>query len=405
MSESVPRSDDIAASIEATLRREARRNELIIAYTRTGILGVLCLVEVVFFFGGGGVPALWRVPTFLFFFSAVAIVIALRRGWFHPAVGVAVPFLDAALILGRMQSTWSYHSLEIVQDGQELTTVLGGSAVLILTGAFRLRRTAMLSASVLGMGVYLWFALQSQLYPAQVITHTVLLLGIAGMSAGLTIQVQRAVRAEVGRMTLARFLPPTVIDGAHNDPLALLTQPRSVEATVLVSDIRGFTRWSEDKDPIAVLTFLNVIQGALAEIVRQNHGTVDKFMGDGMLAVFGAPESLDDHASRALRAARQMQQTVARINADTEGADVKIGIGVHSGELVVGCLGSGVRMEFTVLGDTVNTASRLESMTKQQGVPVLVSDDTAVAVPDHGLTVVGEVEIRGRKAPMTVWTC
>ncbi len=126
--------------------------------------------------------------------------------------------------------------------------------------------------------------------------------------------VHRSVEGAVARTTLTRFLPPTVIDGAHGDP-AVLLRPRSGAATVLVSDIRGFTSWAEQRDPAEVLENLSEIQGALASCVARHRGTVDKFLGDGLLAVFGLPEAREDHASAAVACARDMLAEVDRINA------------------------------------------------------------------------------------------
>jgi len=397
--------DELAASIESTLVREAQHNERLIAAVRASLMPALCIVEVIFALSPGGIDWPWRVPTFFMLLWSVGLLQALRTGWFHRSLPVIVPAIDATYVLIRIQSTYSFHSLEVLQDSMELASAVVAACIVVLTGAFRLRRTSLIATTALGLFLYLWFALQSDLFFGQVITQAVLLLGVGGMAYGLTQQVRRAVRSEVARQTLTRFLPASMIDEMHEDPLALLTKARSVRATVLISDIRGFTAWAEDKEPMQVLGFLNVIQGALADIVREHHGTVDKFMGDGMLAVFGAPEDLDDHANQAVLAAKQMRIAAQRINDSTEGADVRIGIGIHSGELVVGCLGSGVRMEFTVLGDTVNTASRLESMTKSQGVDVLISTDSIDEIgANEGLSKVGEVDIRGRKEPMVVWT-
>lgn len=174
---------------------------------------------------------------------------------------------------------------------------------------------------------------------------------------------------------------------------------------MLVSDIRGFTEWSNNRDPIEVLAFLNIIQGAIAEVVRQHGGMVDKFMGDGMLAVFGAPTPLEHYQSKAVAAAKRMQEVVTQINARDGGGVLRLGIGVHSGKLVAGCLGSGMRMEFTILGDTVNTASRLETYTKEAGASVLLSQTTVDAVSDKdGLRRIGDVTLRGRDESLGIWT-
>jgi adenylate cyclase len=119
--------------------------------------------------------------------------------------------------------------------------------------------------------------------------------------------------------------------------------------------------------------------------------------------VFGAPVALADHASRALAAARGMRLALAAFNAGRK-SPVKMGIGIHSGPVVTGCLGGAAKLEFTVLGDTVNTASRLEGMTKEKAVDVLVSEETAKRAGQAGLTPLGEVHLRGREAMLAVYS-
>jgi adenylate cyclase len=154
---------------------------------------------------------------------------------------------------------------------------------------------------------------------------------------------------------------------------------------------------------------LNEVQGMLSAIVHQHGGTIDKFMGDGMLAVFGAPDPLPDHAAHALRAGKALVDAMAALAVDrTPG--VRVGVGIHSGEVVAGCLGSGSKLEFTVLGDTVNSASRLESLTKEHGVSALISAETvrraqtASGVRLPALRRVGQVTLRGRSEPVEVHT-
>jgi class 3 adenylate cyclase len=216
-----------------------------------------------------------------------------------------------------------------------------------------------------------------------------------------------AVAGAVGRVTLERFLPRQVLDAALVDPLALLGPPRTIDATVLISDLRGFTALSETLPPAKLLAFLSVVQGELADAVRANGGVVDKFMGDGMLAVFGAPETDPEHARHALDAAKAALAAIVRLNAERaqlEQGPIRLGIGIHSGPVVVGCLGYGQRLEFTVIGSTVNTASRLESLTKEKAVEVLVSGETARRAPDAGLRAMGSVNVRGLAQPLDVFT-
>jgi adenylate cyclase len=156
--------------------------------------------------------------------------------------------------------------------------------------------------------------------------------------------------------------------------------------------------------PGDVFELLNRLQGALSEAVHACGGIVDKFMGDGMLAVFGATDPSPDHARRAIEAVRRIRQALVDLNRELSGGKLAIGVGVHSGSVVAGCLGGGSRLEFTVIGDAVNTTSRLEALTKEKGVDVLVSEETALRVPDAELQDLGVVAVRGRQQGIRVYT-
>ncbi|MEZ4318689.1 MAG: adenylate/guanylate cyclase domain-containing protein [Myxococcota bacterium] len=392
---------ELTTSIQRTLVAEARTNELAIAWVRVATVVGMLGVEAWLVLGGSKLGDL-IVPgialTLAMFLWSLGLAVALHRGAWSAAVPWVVPFVDYVYFTVRQGLALFAVGPAHFRDVQDLTTVAVFAGVLILTGAFRLSERAVLFTSTLAIALYVSFATQIGLGVFFVSVH-LLLLGAVGMAAtGLTRIVQRGVHGEVTRLTLARLLPASVLEAADSDPLALLSEPRSVEATVVVTDLRGFTRWAEHRTPIEVLAHLNTVQGTLADIVLRHGGTVDKFMGDGMLAVFGAPEPLAEHASAALAAVREMLAETARL------PEVQLGVGVHSGELVLGCLGSGLRMEFTVLGDTVNTASRLESATKEQQVRSLVSASTVSRSGEAGLRRVGEVALRGRDRVLEVFT-
>jgi len=144
------------------------------------------------------------------------------------------------------------------------------------------------------------------------------------------------------------------------------------DLVILVSDVRGFTFASETLTPEQIVTNLNIYFSRMVEIVHQNNGIVDKFIGDGMLAYFGL-EDTEQAAARALRSAVQMQQAMEDVNKKLS-SPFKIGIGLHSGEVIAGKIGSDEKLEFTVIGDVVNTASRLESLNEALDTAILISD-------------------------------
>jgi adenylate cyclase len=191
---------------------------------------------------------------------------------------------------------------------------------------------------------------------------------------------------------------------------ALAVGGRSARVTVLASDLRGFTALSARLAPEEVVTQLNEFHGLMLEQVRRHGGALDKFIGDGMLAVFGlSPDAASPRsaAGAALSCARGMLAALDGLNRSraARGEDpLAVGIGIHSGPIVAGAIGApGHRLEFTVLGDTVNTASRLETATKQLKTPILLSGATAELIGTGALRPLDPVELRGKPEPVAVF--
>ena len=176
--------------------------------------------------------------------------------------------------------------------------------------------------------------------------------------------------------------------------------------TILFADLRGFTTISEHLDPGDLVDQLNQYFEEMLEAIELQRGTFDKFIGDGLMAIFGAPLSLDDHAERACTAAWDMADRLDRINADRTDRGLlplEFGIGIHTGDAVVGNIGSpSWRVEYTAIGDTVNLASRLESATKELGATILVSSDVVAAAPRIPFEARGSITVKGRSSATEV---
>jgi class 3 adenylate cyclase len=232
----------------------------------------------------------------------------------------------------------------------------------------------------------------------------------ARINAGLSKARLNTLERERVRGVFARFLPETVVDelmARGGDPR--LSGVRLV-GTVLFSDLRGFTTFAEATPPDRVVDVLNRYFSEMSDAILDQGGTLLGYLGDGLLAVFGAPIRADDHADRALAAAREMLwERLPRFNEWLRGEGLidgfRMGIGVSSGPFMSGNVGSDRRLEYMAVGDTVNTASRLESLTKEHPHAVLVSDSTRSLLtgPDDGLVFVDELQLRGRKEISKLW--
>jgi adenylate cyclase len=248
----------------------------------------------------------------------------------------------------------------------------------------------------------------------------VIVLLMAGVLALVVWRSRRLVLNQIGiareRANLARYFAPTVVDR-----LAQLDAPlgatRVQPVAVLFADIVGFTRFAESSEPQAVVATLRAFHGKLERAVFDHGGTLDKFLGDGVMATFGTPTVGPHDARNALAAARAACAAIASWNAEraTRGEPaIQVSIGIHYGPVVLGDIGSERRMEFAVLGDVVNVAQRLEGLTRRLGCQIVVSDDVVQALRNESpgeadalLTGFGAAppqELRGRAQPVAVWT-
>ncbi len=218
---------------------------------------------------------------------------------------------------------------------------------------------------------------------------------------------QKIIAEEKKRERLGRFLSPQVtsrILATSDSQGAALGVPEEKNATILFADIVGFTTMSEKMSPPAVALLLNDYLSRMTDIIFKYEGTLDKYIGDAIMAVFGAPLEMPDHAARAIKSALEMQERLAEFNAERkEGPHLRIRIGINSGRVVAGEIGSINKKEYTVLGDAVNTASRLESSVAKPGM-VVIGENTYDMVKDlFQCKSLGKATLKGKEKEVAVY--
>ena len=339
----------------------------------------------------------------------------------HPDTGVVVLSAHddeayALALLGRGQSGLGYLLKDRLGEGDELARAIGevaaGRSMVDPTIAERLsgrRESGEADREVLDlMAEGLGYAEMAERLGTtqEAIDRRVTelfgrLAGEAGRGATHAVdQLKRLHAAVVERETstqaLRSYVPSGVADRIGSAPI----EQEEVEATILFSDIRGFSTLAEQMSPREVAALLARHLAAMAEVVLDHGGMIDKFAGDAVMAVFGVPDPQPDHADRALRCALAMQGRQAELNAESE-LPVDMGIGVNTGVVVAGTVGGGGRLEYTVVGDAVNVAQRLQSAAGAG--EIIAAASTVAAAPGIASEPAGAQEVKGRRETVEVY--
>lgn len=213
-----------------------------------------------------------------------------------------------------------------------------------------------------------------------------------------------------GKRELAKlfgqYIPPELVDEMAEDPTDLLMEAQTREMTVLFSDVRGFTTISEGLESKELSKLMNSFLTPMTHVIHDHRGTIDKYIGDAIMAFWGAPLDDPHHAKNALVAAMNMISTLGAIQPEFKARgwpEINIGIGLNTAPMSVGNMGSEFRMAYTVLGDAVNLGSRLEGLTKQYGVSIIVSENTANAVPEFDFLELDYVTVKGKDKPVKIY--
>jgi class 3 adenylate cyclase/DNA-binding NarL/FixJ family response regulator len=344
----------------------------------------------------------------------------------HPDTGVVVLSAHddeeyAIALLGRGHSGLAYLLKDRISQGDELARAIrevhaGGSTVdpviaerLSGRGDAAERERELLDMMAKGLG---YAEIADALGTTQEavdrqVTELFRRMAGDGAGSGLVDEFKRlhaaVVEQTASRKTLASFVPQQLADRLAAHPETAI-EPQEVEVSVLFSDIRGFSTLAERLGAREVAAVVGRHLSAMAEVVLAHGGTIDKFQGDAVMAVFGAPDPAPDHAERALRCAIGMQARQEELNADGWDGDIDdlgVGIGVNTGSVIAGTVGGGGRLEYTVVGDAVNIAQRLQS--EAEAGQIVATASTVAAAPGVACEPIGPRLVKGREEPVEVF--
>jgi adenylate cyclase len=416
------------------VRREAERGERLVATWRALMHTVTALTGAAVALLAGDTQAWEPLRTGLFWVTPPVIAIVWAWWWFvhsrpyrrlYGVISVAGDVLSLAGAMAAASLAFGGEIAVINALGSAppllgLFFVLAGAGVrqdpllCLLAGALGLASFLAAAAiahaaatpEVVSEGVWFWGSTQVWLGRAMIIVFTALLVALAARNARRLAADTGGAMAEQARVVqvFGRYVDRAVATAA----LAGDGGAETRVVTVLFTDLREFTSVCERLDPAETLALLNDHYDALVPVVHRHGGAVNKFIGDSVMATFGAPGPDTDHARRALNAAADMlaAQDALNVRLRAEGRpELAMGVGVATGPAVIGSLGAADRIEYAVIGDTVNTAARLEGLTKQLGTRVLFTEATRAALAGgREVRALGDHPLKGKAQPVAVFT-
>lgn len=313
--------------------------------------------------------------------------------------------IHASLVSGILDGTVKWEPVGV--RGLELAILVVAGLLLaaslpVISPLWAALATIFLSLVLVGGNFFAWSVWHAQ-SPLAVPLLAVLGLFVLNMSYGFFVEARA--KAQITRL-FGQYIPPELVDEMAKDPARYSLRGESKVMTVLFSDIVGFTSISEKLEAAQLAEMLNVYLSEMTRIIQAGRGTIDKYIGDAIMAFWGAPMSDERHAHDAVMVALAMQKGLQAINPRLQERGwppVSIGVGVNTGRMSVGNMGSEFRMAYTVMADAVNLASRLEALTRQYGVGILVGETTKDACPELSFQMVDRVRVKGKDVPVVIY--
>lgn len=293
--------------------------------------------------------------------------------------------------------------------GYDLLIVLTTGVLLAITlPLLSATRAVILTVLILAsiIGINFWLYLNAGLV-LPLATSFFMIVTAFGLNMSYGYFVESRSRRELVHL-FGTYAPPELVDEMAKDPKSYSMEAKTRELTVMFCDMRGFTQLSEGLEPAQLQALLNRLFSRLTQVIRSNHqGTIDKYMGDCVMAFWGAPVPTADHARRAVAAALEMIAAVDKINQEHRQKglpEVGVGVGLNTGFMHVGDMGSDLRKAYTVIGDAVNLGSRLEGLTRVYGVDIVVSEYTRKQADQFKWLELDRIRVKGKQEVVTIYT-
>lgn len=323
------------------------------------------------------------------------------------SVGAAYPGVEihANLIAGMLDGTIKRHPQYVL--GAELLQLLLASLVMVfaipLLSPLRATLVALaVLAALLAINLGFWRYADLAL---PIAGGLLLVLSLFALNMSLGYFLESRAKRQFAEL-FGQYVPPELVEEMSRDPESYTMQGRNAELTVLFADIRGFTSIAEGIEPRQLTQLINEYLTTMTAVIRRHRGTLDKYIGDAIMAFWGAPVEDSHHARHAVLAALEMQTALAELNPRLVARGwpaLKVGIGINTGAVAVGDMGSSVRRAYTVMGDAVNLASRLEGISKYYGATVVVGEATRRAAEGVVFRELDRVTVKGKGEPVTIF--